>query len=106
MKVDVALLRYEHAAPSARRLDLLKAHYRLPYTLATLPEDDKATYDMLSRADSVGVFQVESTAPRMSMPPRLKPAEKFYDLCRDRGRDVAAEDRSRETWFTSRQPRR
>ncbi len=40
--------------------------------------EDKAVYDMLSRGDSVGVFQVESRA-QMSMLPRLKP-QKFYDL--------------------------
>jgi len=47
-------------------------------TLATIPPEDPAVYRMLSRADSLGVFQVESRA-QMSMLPRLKP-EKFYDL--------------------------
>jgi error-prone DNA polymerase len=46
--------------------------------LADIPEDDPAVYAMLSRADSVGVFQVESRA-QMSMLPRMKPTE-FYDL--------------------------
>jgi error-prone DNA polymerase len=50
----------------------------LDYSLATLPQDDPAVYAMLSRADSVGVFQVESRA-QMSMLPRLKP-QCFYDL--------------------------
>jgi len=76
MKVDVLALGMLSCL--RRGLDLLRDHYRLPYTLATLPENDKATYEMLSRADSVGVFQVESRA-QMSMLPRLKPA-KFYDL--------------------------
>ncbi len=76
MKVDVLALGMLSCL--RRGLDLLKAHYRQPYTLATLPPEDKATYDMLSRADSVGVFQVESRA-QMSMLPRLKP-QKFYDL--------------------------
>jgi error-prone DNA polymerase len=49
-----------------------------PLSLATIPADDKATYAMLQRADSVGVFQVESRA-QQSMLPRLKPAC-FYDL--------------------------
>ncbi|HWF01695.1 MAG TPA: error-prone DNA polymerase [Caulobacteraceae bacterium] len=46
--------------------------------LADFPEDDPAVYEMLGRADSVGVFQVESRA-QMSMLPRMKPKE-FYDL--------------------------
>jgi error-prone DNA polymerase len=48
------------------------------FTLATIPKEDPAVYRMLQRADSVGVFQVESRA-QMSMLPRLKPNE-FYDL--------------------------
>lgn len=50
----------------------------IPLTLATIPTEDQATYDMLCRADSIGVFQVESRA-QMSMLPRLKPRT-FYDL--------------------------
>ena len=49
-----------------------------PLTLESLPKEERAVYDMLSRADSIGVFQVESRA-QMSMLPRLRP-EKFYDL--------------------------
>src|SRR5581483_9585928 len=65
-----------------RGLDLLKIHYGRNLTLATIPQDgtddaDKV-YAMLSRADSIGVFQVESRA-QMSMLPRLKPTC-FYDL--------------------------
>jgi error-prone DNA polymerase len=48
------------------------------FTLSTIPQEDPAVYRMLQRADSVGVFQVESRA-QMSMLPRLKPKE-FYDL--------------------------
>ena len=48
------------------------------FTLATVPKEDPAVYRMLQRADSIGVFQVESRA-QMSMLPRLKPKE-FYDL--------------------------
>jgi len=46
--------------------------------LANIPREDPAVYEMLSRADSVGVFQVESRA-QMSMLPRMKP-KRFYDL--------------------------
>ena len=61
-----------------RGFDLLKRHYGRPLTLATVPQEDPATYDMLCRADSLGVFQVESRA-QMSMLPRLRP-KTFYDL--------------------------
>jgi error-prone DNA polymerase len=50
----------------------------IPLDLASIQDYDAAVYDMLSRADSVGVFQVESRA-QMSMLPRLRPKE-FYDL--------------------------
>ncbi|RQU09440.1 error-prone DNA polymerase [Burkholderia cenocepacia] len=49
-----------------------------PFTLKHIPQDDKATYDMICRADTVGVFQIESRA-QMSMLPRLKPRH-YYDL--------------------------
>ncbi|MBC7552924.1 MAG: error-prone DNA polymerase [Taibaiella sp.] len=58
--------------------DLAKQHYGLHLTLANVPQDDPAVYDMICRADTVGVFQIESRA-QMSMLPRLKPRE-FYDL--------------------------
>jgi len=76
MKVDVLALGMLSCL--RRGLDLIKQHYGADYSLATLPQDDTAVYDMLSRADSVGVFQVESRA-QMSMLPRLKP-KCFYDL--------------------------
>jgi error-prone DNA polymerase len=57
---------------------LLKEHYGRDLSLGTVPPDDPAVYDMLCRADSIGVFQVESRA-QMNMLPRLKP-RKFYDL--------------------------
>jgi error-prone DNA polymerase len=76
MKVDVLALGMLSCL--RRGLDLLKQHYGHDYALATLPAEDGAVYDMLSRADSVGVFQVESRA-QMSMLPRLKP-KSFYDL--------------------------
>ena len=61
-----------------KAFDLLKLHYRLAYTLASLPEGDDAVYDMLCNADSLGVFQVESRA-QMSFLPRMRPRN-FYDL--------------------------
>jgi error-prone DNA polymerase len=80
MKVDVLALGMLSCL--RRGLDLLKTHYGKDYSLAGLPkdgtEDAAAVYEMLSRADSIGVFQVESRA-QMSMLPRLKP-ECFYDL--------------------------
>ncbi len=76
MKVDVLALGMLSCL--RRGLDLLKQHYGEDCSLATLPQDDAAVYEMLSRADSVGVFQVESRA-QMSMLPRLKP-QCFYDL--------------------------
>jgi len=76
MKVDVLALGMLSCL--RRGLDLLQDHYGKDYSLATLPAEDAAVYDMLSRADSVGVFQVESRA-QMSMLPRLKP-RCFYDL--------------------------
>ncbi len=57
---------------------LLKDHYGLDHDLASIPQGDKAVYDMLCRGDSVGVFQVESRA-QMNMLPRLRP-QVFYDL--------------------------
>ncbi|RJY09512.1 error-prone DNA polymerase [Aurantiacibacter aquimixticola] len=57
---------------------LIGAHYDRPLTLASVPKADTATYDMLCKGDSLGVFQVESRA-QMNMLPRLKP-RCFYDL--------------------------
>src|SRR5262245_61459255 len=77
MKVDVLALGMLSCIQ--RGFDLLKRHYGLnDIALATIPAEDKDVYDMLSRADSIGVFQVESRA-QMSMLPRLKP-QTFYDL--------------------------
>jgi error-prone DNA polymerase len=57
---------------------LIERHHGRALTLATVPPEDPAVYDMLCLADSVGVFQVESRA-QMTMLPRLKPRS-FYDL--------------------------
>jgi error-prone DNA polymerase len=48
------------------------------YSMATVPADDEATFEMIRRADTVGVFQIESRA-QMAMLPRLKPRT-YYDL--------------------------
>jgi error-prone DNA polymerase len=61
-----------------RAFDLVKDAGGPDLTLATVPAEDPAVYEMISRADTVGVFQIESRA-QMSMLPRLKPAC-FYDL--------------------------
>lgn len=61
-----------------RCFDLLRAHHGKDYELATLPKEDPDTYAMIQKADTIGVFQIESRA-QMSMLPRLKPAN-FYDL--------------------------
>ncbi|MCE5263703.1 MAG: error-prone DNA polymerase [Deltaproteobacteria bacterium] len=57
---------------------LLRGHRGLDLSMATIPAEDAATYEMISRADTVGVFQIESRA-QMSMLPRLRPRA-FYDL--------------------------
>lgn len=58
--------------------DLAKQHYGLALTLANIPQDDPAVYEMVGHADTIGVFQIESRA-QQSMLPRLKP-KNFYDL--------------------------
>jgi error-prone DNA polymerase len=61
-----------------RAFHLIEHHYGRSYDLATVPAEEPAVYEMLSRADSLGVFQVESRA-QMTMLPRLRPHQ-FYDL--------------------------
>ncbi|MEC8916355.1 MAG: error-prone DNA polymerase [Pseudomonadota bacterium] len=61
-----------------RSLDLVRLHRGIDYALATIPKECADTYAMIQRADTLGVFQIESRA-QMAMLPRLKPA-KFYDL--------------------------
>ena len=58
--------------------DLLREHKDLDLSLATIPKEDPATYDMICAGDTVGVFQIESRA-QMAMLPRLKPRN-YYDL--------------------------
>ena len=62
----------------AKCFDLIYAHHGQSFELASVPQDDSATYDMLCKGDSLGVFQVESRA-QMAMLPKLRP-RKFYDL--------------------------
>jgi error-prone DNA polymerase len=59
-------------------LDLVPRHYKEPLDLGQLPQDDPEVYRTLQRADTVGMFQVESRA-QMSALPRNRPV-KFYDL--------------------------
>jgi error-prone DNA polymerase len=59
-------------------LDLIREHHEEHWTMATIPQEDPAVYRMLSQADTVGVFQVESRA-QMATLPRLRP-QHFYDL--------------------------
>ncbi|MEI8396625.1 MAG: error-prone DNA polymerase [Rhodospirillaceae bacterium] len=76
LKIDILALGMLSAV--RRCLDLLAEHHGRHYELADIPAEDQAVYAMLSRGDSVGVFQVESRA-QMAMLPRLKP-KTFYDL--------------------------
>jgi error-prone DNA polymerase len=61
-----------------KTFDLLAEHRGLDLTLANIPPEDPTVYDMLCRADAIGVFQVESRA-QLNFLPRMKPRA-FYDL--------------------------
>jgi error-prone DNA polymerase len=76
LKVDVLGLGMLSAL--RRGLEYVSAFRRKSFTLADVPKEDPRVYEMISRADTIGVFQVESRA-QMSMLPRLRPKE-FYDL--------------------------
>ncbi|WP_300532588.1 error-prone DNA polymerase [uncultured Mameliella sp.] len=76
LKVDVLSLGMLTCIRKA--FDLVARHHGARHTLATLPPEDSAVYDMLCKADSVGVFQVESRA-QMNFLPRMRP-RCFYDL--------------------------
>ncbi len=76
MKVDVLALGMLTCIRKA--LDLMRAHEGIDYGLADVPREQGDVYDMLSRGDSIGVFQVESRA-QINMLPRLRP-NKLYDL--------------------------
>jgi error-prone DNA polymerase len=76
LKVDVLALGMLSAL--RRCFQLVARHHHRNLALATVPQDDTATYDMICAADTVGVFQIESRA-QMSMLPRLRP-RCYYDL--------------------------
>ncbi|WP_370280299.1 error-prone DNA polymerase [Pontibacterium sp.] len=76
LKVDVLSLGMLTAI--RKTLDLLSEQQGQPMRVQDIPREDPAVYTMLSKGDSIGVFQVESRA-QMSMLPRLRPQE-FYDL--------------------------
>lgn len=61
-----------------RAFDLLRDHLQVDLDLASIPANDTATYDMICRAETMGVFQIESRA-QMATLPRLRP-RCFYDL--------------------------
>jgi len=76
LKVDILALGMLSAL--RRCLDLVERHHGRSLTLATIPPEDPDTYAMIGRADTIGVFQIESRA-QMAMLPRLRPRN-FYDL--------------------------
>ncbi len=76
MKVDVLALGM--LTCMKRSFDLLSEHKGVTLDLASIPAEDPATYAMIRKADTIGVFQIESRA-QMSMLPRIKPRT-FYDL--------------------------
>lgn len=76
LKVDVLALGMLSAI--RRALSLISERRGQPFGLGDIPAEDPATYDMICRADTIGVFQIESRA-QMSMLPRLRP-RCFYDL--------------------------
>ena len=76
LKIDVLALGMLTAM--SKSFDLLEKHYGERLTLASIPSEEACVYAMIQRADTIGVFQIESRA-QMSMLPRLRP-ERFYDL--------------------------
>lgn len=76
LKVDVLALGMLTCIRKA--FGLIRQHHGIDYALSTLPSEDPAVYDMLCKADSLGVFQVESRA-QMNFLPRMRP-RCFYDL--------------------------
>ena len=76
LKVDVLALGMLTAI--RKTLDIIGGWHGQPMTMQDVPREDPATYQMIQRADTIGVFQIESRA-QMSMLPRLKP-QNYYDL--------------------------
>ncbi len=78
MKVDVLALGMLSAIRRCLEMVTQRRGLATPLRMQDIPRDDTATYDMICRADTVGVFQIESRA-QMSMLPRLRPRD-YYDL--------------------------
>jgi error-prone DNA polymerase len=76
--IKVDLLGLGMMAVLEEAIPLIREHEGVEVDLARLPPDDLPTYEMMRRADTIGVFQIESRA-QMATLPRLKP-ERFYDL--------------------------
>ncbi|TMB21505.1 MAG: hypothetical protein E6J59_05680, partial [Deltaproteobacteria bacterium] len=76
--IKVDLLGLGMLAALEEAIPLVKAHEGIDVDLAHLPPDDPQVYAMLQKADTIGVFQVESRA-QMATLPRMRP-ERFYDL--------------------------
>lgn len=76
LKIDVLALGM--LTVLSRTLKLISKRHRSSFTLADIPPEDAETYALIQRADTLGVFQIESRA-QMAMLPRLKPRH-FYDL--------------------------
>jgi error-prone DNA polymerase len=76
LKIDILALGMLTCIRKA--FDLASQNYGIELTLANIPQDDPAVYEMICHADTIGVFQIESRA-QQSMLPRLKP-RCFYDL--------------------------
>ncbi len=94
MKVDV--LGLGMLGCMNRAFNLLEEHKGIKVGMADLQHDDPAVYAMIQRADTLGVFQIESRA-QMSMLPRIKPKE-FYDLVIEVA--IVRRGRSKGTWST------
>ena len=92
LKIDVLALGMLTAM--SKSLALLEKHYGERLTLASIPSEEECVYAMIQRADTIGVFQIESRA-QMSMLPRLKP-ENFYDLVIEVA--IVRPGRFRATW--------
>ena len=76
LKVDVLALGMLTAI--RRALNLIADYRRRPFTISDVPPEDPGVYEMASRADTIGVFQIESRA-QQAMLPRMRP-QRFYDL--------------------------
>ena len=76
LKIDILALGMLTCIKKA--FNLINKHHFIKHNLSTLPKEDKKVYEMLCKADSIGVFQVESRA-QMNFLPRMRP-QCFYDL--------------------------